>query len=136
MKGKSKMHKWNESIYDKSFLHTSWLPRKCPRTLDVGILLDYIHFGKCFTYVTKTRANLTGELQRHHYFCDWYHEKLIPNQFKSLSNLTFSKMFRLFLLLWFTLKLSWECCESSRKEATFWFCCGKNVNMLKSIIWD
>ena len=30
--------------------------------------------------------------------------------------------------------LSWECCECSRKEVTFWFCCGKNVNFLKSIL--
>ena len=55
-------------------------------------------------------------------FTSW---KLIHNQFKSLSNLTFSQMFWLFLLFWFTLKLSWECSESSRKEVLFWFWHGK-----------
>ena len=29
--------------------------------------------------------------------------------------------------------LSWECCESSRKEVTFWFHCGKNVKCLLSV---
>ena len=33
----------------------------------------------------------------------------------------FHNFFLLFLLFWFTLKLSWECCESSRKEVSFWF---------------
>ena len=44
------------------------------------------------------------------------------NQFKSLSNLTFSQSLWLFLLFWL---LSWECCESSRKVVLFWFWHGK-----------
>ena len=92
----------------------------------------YLNVGdsvcKFFTYVTKTRANLTTYSRKLENcngtinFWDWYHEKFLPNQFKSLSNLTFSQIFWLFLLFWFTLKLSWECCESSRKEVLFWFC--------------
>ena len=37
-----------------------------------------------------------------HYFWDWYHEKLIPNQFMFSSNLTVTQIFWLFLLFWFT----------------------------------
>ena len=54
--------------------------------------------------------------------------KIVPNQFKSLSNLTFWQIFWLFLLFWFTLKLSWECCESSRKEVLFWYSVGMNFS--------
>ena len=39
---------------------------------------------------------------RHHYFSDWYHEKVLSNQLKSLSNLTFLQMFWLFGLFLFT----------------------------------
>ena len=60
--------------------------------------------------------------------------KVLPNQSKIFVNLTFSQKVWPFCLFWFN--LSWECCESSRKEVIFWFCCGKYVNYLKSIIFD
>ena len=42
---------------------------------------------------------------------------------KIFVNFTFSQKVWPFCLFWFT--LSWECCEWSRKEVTFWFCCGR-----------
>ena len=55
--------------------------------------------GKFFTYVTKTCANLTTysrKLENYNgtiIFEIDIMKKLVPNQFKSLSNLTFSQMF-------------------------------------------
>ena len=57
--------------------------------------------------------------------------KVLSNQLKIFVKLNFSPKVWPFCLFWFTMKLSLECCESSRKEATFWFCYGENVNMLK-----
>ena len=66
--------------------------------------------------------------------------KLLCNQLKIFVNLTFSQKVWLFVLFWFTgfaelrvLQVQLHC---SKKEVTFWFCCGKNVKFLKSIICD
>ena len=47
-----------------------------------------------------------------------------------MSNLTFSQIFWLFPLFWFTLKLS---CESSRKEVLFWFSQWQNMWILNLV---
>ena len=79
---------------------------------------------KFLTYVTKTRPNLATYSRKlgNYNGTIIFEVDIIPNQFKYLSNLTFTPMFWLFSLFWFTLKLSWECCEFSRKEVTslFW----------------
>ena len=66
--------------------------------------------------------------------------KLLCNQLKIFVNLTFSQKVWLFVLFWFTgfaelrvLQVQLHC---SKKEVTFWLCCGKNVKFLKSIICD
>ena len=66
--------------------------------------------------------------------------KLLCNQLKIFVNLTFSQKVWLFVLFWFTgfaelrvLQVQLHC---SKKEVTFWLCCGKNVKILKPIICD
>ena len=75
--------------------------------------------GKFFTYVTKTRPNLSTYSWKPRNYngtvifeIDNYHEKVLPNQLKSLSNLIFSQMFWLFGLFLFTLKVT---------ESNSWF---------------
>ena len=82
--------------------------------------------GKFFTYVTKTRPNLSTYSWKPRNYngtvifqIDNCHEKVLPNQLKSLSNLIFSQMFWLFGLFLFTLKVTesnswfwhWQKCE-------------------------
>ena len=64
----------------------------------------YVNRGKFFTYVTKTCANLTTYSRKPwNYNGTIHHEKVLPNQLRSLSNLTFSQMFWLFCSLLFQL---------------------------------
>ena len=60
--------------------------QKIGKVRSIKIMSVLLYTCKFFTYVTKTRANLStysGELQWHHYFWDWYPEKVFPNQFKT-----------------------------------------------------
>ena len=61
-------------------------------------------------------------------FWDWYHEKVLPNQLKSLSNLTFSQMLWLFGLFLFTLSYWEQKLIAPEKKWHFGFDSGKNVN--------
>ena len=72
-------------------------------------------------------GNKTREFQWHHYFWDWYCKKVIPNELKSLSNLTFSQMF---LAVWFVfvyIRFSWDNSWLHQKKSLSCFC-GKKVN--------
>ena len=86
--------------------------------------------GKCFTYVTKTIANLTTYSRKPgDYNGTIIFEIDIMKNFSPINlNLCQTWLFHKFLgcffcfdLLLLTVKLNWECWESSRKEVLFWF---------------
>ena len=88
-------------------------------------------YSKFFTYVTKTRANLTTYSRKpENYNGTIIFEidiikKSSPINLNLCQTWLFHKFFDCFFcfdLLCHTKKLSWECCESSRKEVLFWFC--------------
>ena len=82
--------------------------------------------GKCFTYVTKIIANLItlGNYNGTIIFEIDIMKKSSPLNLNLCQTWLFPKFFGSFFyfdLLLFTLKLSWECCESSSKEVLFLF---------------
>ena len=84
------------------------------------------YYSKCFTYVAKTRANLTTYSRKPKNYNGTIifeiniMKKSSPINLNLCQTLLFHKIFVCFF--WFDLpKLSWECCESSRKEVVFWF---------------
>ena len=85
---------------------------------------------KCFRYVTKTRPNLTtykgkpGNNNGTNIFEIDIMKKSFPINLNLCQTWLFHKFFGCFFyfdLLLLTMKLSWECWESSRKEVLFWF---------------
>ena len=82
------------------------------------------YLRKFFIYVTKTHANLTTySIKLENYNGTIIFEIDTMKKFTQINlNLCQTwQIFWLFLLFWFTLNLSWECCESRRKEVLFWF---------------
>ena len=79
--------------------------------------------GKFFIYVIKTRPKLSrySRKQENYNATIIFHEKVLPNQLKSLSNLTFSQMFWLFGLFLFTHKVNEVAADCTKKQVTFWF---------------
>ena len=84
-----------------------------------------VYRGKFFTCVTKTFVNLTTYRKPENYNGTNIFEIDIVKKSSPISlNVCQPWLFHNFfgnVLFLFTLKLSWECCESSRKEVYFLF---------------
>ena len=87
--------------------------------------------SKCFKNVNKTCANLTTYSRKPENYNGTIifeiniMKKSPPIILNPCQTWLFHKIFDCFFcfdLQLCTLKLSWECCESSRKEVLFWFC--------------
>ena len=113
----------------RRILLLSWGCRQC--VIFIGAIFGLLLCsGKCFTYVTKTIAYLTTNNRT---LGDYngtiiFEIDTMKNLFSINSNLCqswllhkFFGCFFYFDLLLLTMKLSWECWESSRKEVLFWF---------------
>ena len=112
----------------------------CPRpyekrTLSFASWNQLGNVCKCSTCVTKTIANLATYSRKPENYNDTIifefdiMKKLIPNQFKSLSNLTFSLVVWLFILFWFTVNWAESAVSPAEKKCYFGFDMAKNMNI-------
>ena len=97
---------------------------------------------KCFTYLTKTIANLTTYSRKPGNYSGTIIlqidivKKSSPINLNLCQTWLFYKFFGRFFcfdLLLYSMKLSWECCESSRKEVLFWFWHWQKMWILNSV---
>ena len=100
------------ALYFWNHFHKKRLIVDCPRVNFSPILPKIVG-----NYPHIVVENL--EITMASYFWDWYHEKVLPNQLKSLSNLTFSQMFFVFVIV--STVFCWAESEWHWRKALFWF---------------